>query len=126
MGPASAGMTDRVDSRGTLADMKPGFRTGLQAGIGLVLLLVGFVVVREVSARKAYARADAFCAANSRGTSARDVTIHALDQKVQVRTDLELGALVVRFEAWGPSSAAGECHLAVAQDHVTDARVVRQ
>jgi hypothetical protein len=105
--------------------MKPGMRVALQATIGIIVLLVAFGITLKLSARKAYARADAFCAAAPPGTPARDVTIHALDQSVQVRTDLEPGALVVRFEAWGPSSAVGECHLALQGDYVNAARVER-
>ena len=104
--------------------MTPGLRIALQATIGAVVLLVAFAITMKVSAHKAYSRADAFCAAAPPGTPARDVTIRALDQSVQVRTDIEPGALVVRFEAWGPSDAVGECHLALQGDYVSAARVV--
>jgi len=105
--------------------MKPGMRMALQATVVVAVLLVAFGITLKLSARKAYARADAFCAAAGPGTPARDVTIHALDQSVQVRTDIEPGALVVRFEAWGPSDAVGECHLALQGDYVSAARVER-
>jgi hypothetical protein len=104
--------------------MKPGMRMALQAAIGVIVLLVAFGITLKLSARKAYARADAFCAAAPPGTPARDVTIHALDQSVQVRTDLEPGALVVRFEAWGPSDGVGDCHMTVVDNYVSAARVV--
>jgi hypothetical protein len=93
--------------------------------VAVMALLLVALVVRSVSAHRAYARAEGFCAATPPGTSARDVTIRALDQSVQVRTDIEPGALVVRFEAWGLSSAVGECRLTLQGDNVSAARVER-
>jgi hypothetical protein len=93
--------------------------------IAVVALALVALVVRSVAAHRAYARAEAFCAATPPGTPAREVTIRALDQSVQVRTDIEPGALVVRFEAWGLSSAVGECRMTLAADRIVGNRVVR-
>jgi hypothetical protein len=99
-------------------------RIALWAALG-VMALLAVVVTRWVSVHRAYARAEAFCAAAPPGTSTRDVTIRALDRSVQVRTDIEPGALVVRFPAWGFAAAAGECRMTVAADRVVAARIVR-
>ena len=93
--------------------------------IAVVALLAVVAATRWVSVHRAYARAEAFCAAAPPGTSTRDLTIRALDQSVQVRTDIEPGALVVRFPAWGFATVAGECRMSVAADRVASARVVR-
>ena len=101
-----------------------GRRLALPIALAVVGLLLIAVVTRAIAARRAYARAEAFCAAAA-GATARDVTIRALDQSVQVRTDIEPGALVVRFTAWGFAPAAGECRMTVEADRVVAARVVR-
>src|SRR5688572_5878892 len=101
-----------------------GRRLALPIALAVVGLLLIAVVTRAISARRAYARAEAFCAAAA-GATARDVTIRALDQSVQVRTDIEPGALVVRFPAWGPVSAVGECRMTLEGDRVVASRVVR-
>jgi hypothetical protein len=100
-------------------------RIALWATVSVVALLLVAIVARSVSAHRAYARAEAFCAAAPPGTSTRDVTIRALDQSVQVRTDIAPGALVVRFPAWGFATVAGECRMTVASDRIVDTRVVR-
>jgi hypothetical protein len=100
-------------------------RKVLWSAITIGGLLLVAVVGQWISAHRAYARAEAFCAATPGGTAARDVTIRALDQAVQVRTDVEPGALVVRFEAWGPSDAVGECRMTVMDGYVSATRVVR-
>ena len=100
-------------------------RAALPAIIGVVVLGIAIVTALKVAAHRAYSRAGAFCAAAPPGTSARDVTIRALDQSVQVRTDIEPGALVVRFPAWGSSTKAGECRMALDGDHVAAVRVER-
>ena len=112
-----------MDTDGSHANALP--RLALRIAIAIVVLVLFAVVSRAISAHRAVSRAEAFCAAAPPGTSARDVTIRALDQSVQVRTDVEPGALVVRFEAWGLSSAVGECRLTLQGDHVSGARVVR-
>jgi hypothetical protein len=105
--------------------MTHGARVALRVAIGTVAMLLVAAITLYVSARRAHARAEAFCAASPPGTPAREVTIHALDQHVQVRTDIEPGALVVRFEAWGYAKAAGECHLLLQGDYVSGSRVER-
>ncbi len=103
----------------------PLFRVALWMTLGVLGLLVVVAIAMAISAHRAYARAEAFCAAAPPGTSARDLTIRALDQSVQVRTDIEPGALVVRFEAWGFAPAVGECRATVEADRVVATRVVR-
>lgn len=105
--------------------LNPGLRVALCVAVGILALLVVAAIVRTISAHRAYARAEAFCAATPPGTSERDLTIQALDQSVQVRTDIEPGALVVRFEAWGLSSAVGECRATVVDGFVTATRNMR-
>ena len=100
-------------------------RIALRMTIAALALALAFAITLWISAHRAYDRAEAFCAATPPGTTARDVTIRALDQSVQVRTDIEPGALVVRFEAWGPATAVGECRMTLEGDHVTAARIVR-
>jgi hypothetical protein len=100
-------------------------RIALRMTIAVFALLVVVAVSMAISAHRAYGRAEDFCAAIPPGTSTRDLTIKALDQSVQVRTDIEPGALVVRFTAWGFAPASGECRATVVDDHVTATRVVR-
>ena len=106
-------------------DANPSLRIALRLAIAVVALLVVGGISMAVSTHRAYGRAETFCAATPPGTTERDLTIHALDESVQVRTDIEPGALVVRFEAWGLSSAVGECRATVVDGVVTGARVVR-
>jgi hypothetical protein len=100
-------------------------RVALRMTLVVIALLVVLAVTMAISAHRADARAEAFCAATPVGSAARDVTIRALDQSVQVRTDIEPGALVVRFPAWGFAMWAGECRMTVAADRIVAARVVR-
>lgn len=100
-------------------------RVALRMTIVVVALLLVAGIALGISAHRAYGRAEAFCAAMPPGTTTRDVTIRALDQSVQVRTDIEPGALVVRFEAWGPLPRFGECRMTVDADRVAATRVVR-
>jgi hypothetical protein len=102
-----------------------GPRLALRVGAALVVLLVAAGITLWVAKHRAHARAEDFCAATPPGTSTRAVTIRALDRDVQVRTDIEPGALVVRFVAWGPVDAAGECRMAIEADRVVATRVVR-
>lgn len=99
-------------------------RAVLPMTIGIVALGVVAGIVLAICAHRAYSRAEAFCAATPPGSTARDVTIRALDQSVQVRTDIEPGALVVRFSAWGPVDAIGECRMTLEGDRVVATRVV--
>jgi hypothetical protein len=116
----------RDDREGTAMTPSSSARVGLRVAIAVVALLLVVAVATWLSARRAYARAEAFCAGSPAGTPARDATIRALDQGVQVRTDIEPGSLVVRFEAWGPSRAVGECRMGLDGDHVATTRVVRR
>jgi hypothetical protein len=100
-------------------------RVALWLALGVLALLVVAAVAMAISANRAWGRAEAFCAATPTGTTARDVTIRALDQSVQVRTDIEPGALVVRFTAWGFAPAAGECRMELDGDRIVATRVVR-
>jgi hypothetical protein len=99
-------------------------RVTLWLALGAVALLVAIAVAMAISRHRAYARADAFCAATP-GMTAEAFTVRALDHSTQVRTDIEPGALVVRFPAWGFAAAAGECRATVVEGRVTATRVVR-
>ena len=104
--------------------MKPA-TMAVAAGIAVAVAAGVLAATTWYAGRQAHALAEDFCAATPAGTPARDVTIRALDRQVQVRTDIEPGALVVRFEAWGLSRAAGECRMTLQGDYVASTRLVR-
>jgi hypothetical protein len=101
-------------------------RVALWMTLGVIALVVALFVTMTISARRAYSRAEVFCAATPPGMTAEALTIRALDHSTQVRTDIEPGALVVRFPAWGFAPAVGECRATVVEGRVTATRVVRE